>query len=254
MSGVEPAPAGEPPFAAAWFEEFHVGQSLRADARGDSLGLLGELGIATDASAVRELRWRWLVPVSPADASHVEGLVTRCRRDVTGLAGTVNLDLRLVDRQARIAQEATASMLVKARDSPAPGGDGCAAADFCSGDWAGLLASALGESAAFLQATRTFDGAIGLRAGDESIQLRVFRGRVLEAGRSTPLGATFTLAGSERTWTELALAERNEFIAVATRGGFSLSGNAYEYLRLTKALVAIFDEVRTLAAARAAVA
>ncbi len=253
MSGVGTAPAGEPPFAAAWFEEIHVGQSLRAGARGGSLGLLGELGIAIDASAVRELRWRWLMPVSPADASHVEALVTRCRRDITGLPGSVHLDLRLVDRQGRIVQEATASMLVKARDSPAPGNDERVAADFCSDEWASLLASALGESAAFLQATRTFDGAIGLRAGDESIQLRVFRGRILEAGRSTPLGATFTIAGSERTWTELALAERNEFVAVATRGGFSVSGNAYEYLRLTKALVAIFDEVRTLAAAEVAV-
>jgi hypothetical protein len=142
-------------------------------------------------------------------------------------------------------------MLVRARaggEDPASR----AATDFCSPAWAALLAPALEANPAFRDATATFDGAIGLRAGRDEVQLRVYKGRVLETGRSTPLGASFTLAADELTWAELAIAERNDFIARASRGAFSVRGNAYEYLRLNKALVVLWDEVRALAAKEAA--
>jgi acyl dehydratase len=211
-------------------------------------GLLYDLGIVdTTAIAIRDLNWRFVAPIVPGDAVRMEMVVTRCRRHPTRKAGVVHRHFRLLRSDATVAQEGTSSMLVEARGA-ATEADPRVATDFCSPEWARLLTPALQDNAAFVEATRTFDGAIGLRAGDDEIQLRIYKSRVLESGRSTPLGAAFTLAASELTWTELAFAERNDFIARTSRGGFSVSGNAYDYLRLTKALVAVYDEVRALAA------
>jgi hypothetical protein len=195
---------------------------------------------------MRDLEWRFVAPVVPGDALSVETVVTRCRRDPERAAGVVHRHLRLLGRDATVVQEGTTATLVEA-SGPLHGDDPGVATDFCSAGWARLLAPALEDSRAFAEATRTYDGTIGLRAGDDAVQLRLYRGRVLDAARTTPLGATFTLAGSELAWTELAFAERNDFMARATVGSFAVSGNAYDYLRLTKALVAIWDEIRALA-------
>jgi acyl dehydratase len=214
-----------------------------------AFGLLYDLGIVeTTAIAMRDLTWRFIAPVVAGDAVRLELVVTRCRRHPTRDAGTVSRHLRLAARDGAVVQEGTSAMLVQAR-GPATDGDRSVSTDFCSAPWARVLAPALEANDAFREATRTFDGAIGLRAGDDEVHLRIYKSRVLETARATPLGATFTLAGSELAWAELAFAERNDFIANTSRGAFSVSGSAYDYLRLTKALVAIWDEVRALAAA-----
>ena len=79
------------------------------------------------------------------------------------------------------------------------------------------------------------------------MQLRVYRGRVLEAVRRTPGGATFTLEASPRTWTELALGATNDLVRRANRGEVGTHGDAHEYLRLFKAVNLLVDEVRVLA-------
>jgi hypothetical protein len=246
-------PAGAP-HGQTSYEDFSVGHRLQTRERTVSreesehsgaelaFSLLEEFDVA---GTVRELQWSFLAPVAEHDAVRAEVLVTRCRRERAGEQGLVHRHVRVLRGDGQLLQEGTYSLLLSTR-AAAHAPDPQLASDFCSPEWGELLASALAENDAFIEATRLFDGTIGLRAGEAEIQLRVFRARVLESGRSTPLGPTFTLAGSERAWTELAFAERNDFIARATRGEFFVRGNSYEYLRLTKALVAIFDEVRSL--------
>ncbi|QEC47047.1 hypothetical protein FSW04_05235 [Baekduia soli] len=217
------------------FEDYQVGRRSISDTEASRL---------PDDPGTLELSWRL---VAEGDPATVETIVTRCRRHRTEQAGHVHRHRLVRDRDGTVVQEATSTALVPARGL-APDPDPAVALDFCSVGWGRLLVPALDAHPAFAEATRTFDGALGLRAGSEEVQLRVYRGRVLEAARSTPLGATFTLAASELEWTELALAARNEFMARATLGRFSVSGNAHEYLRLTKALVAIVDATRALAA------
>jgi hypothetical protein len=148
-------------------------------------------------------------------------------------------------------QSGTSAMMVRAREQALDGGSGIRA-DFGSVAWGELLAERLASNPQFGEATSTFDGTIGLEAGTDSVQLRVFKGRVLECARSMPRGATFTLSGSELAWVNLAGAPRNEFVARTMAGDFSVTGDVYEYLRLTKALVALWDCIRELAAAEMA--
>ena len=84
------------------------------------------------------------------------------------------------------------------------------------------------------------------------MQLRIYKGKVLEVARTTPHGPTFTLCGTERAWAELAVAPRNDFLARTSRDQFWATGEVFEYLRMTKALVAVWDAVRTLARTGAA--
>jgi hypothetical protein len=70
---------------------------------------------------------------------------------------------------------------------------------------------------------------------------------VLEVSPRTLLGATFTVHGSELVWTRLITGARNEFVQRALRREFSVSGSAYDYLRLTKALMRVWDCARELA-------
>jgi len=210
-------------------------------------GLLYELRIVEPtAIAMLDLDWRFLAPVVAGDELRFELTVTRCRRSRTRAAGVVGRHFRLLGQGDAVVGEGTSSLLVAAR-APAVEPDPALRTDFCSPAWAEALRERLGSNRAFAEATRSFDGSIGLRAGRESVQLRVYSGEVLEAARSTPAGPTFTVSAGELTWTELALAERNELLARATRGELSVSGSAYEYLRLTRALVALWDELRALA-------
>jgi acyl dehydratase len=210
-------------------------------------GLLFEEGIVeSTAIAMFDLDWRFVAPILAGDELRFEMTVTRCRRSRTRQAGVVNRHFRLLKQGDVVVQEGTSGFLVQARGA-APELDDSIRTDFCSPAWGEALRPLLESDPAFGEATRTFDGSIGLQSGRESLQLRIYKGSVLECSRSTPEGPTFTLAGTELAWVELALAERNDFLARATLGDFSVSGSSYEYLRMTKALVAVWDAVRELA-------
>lgn len=211
-------------------------------------GLLFESGIVEPtAIAMLDLDWRFTAPIVAGDALRFEMTVTRCRRSRDRQAGVVGRHFRLLKQGDVVVQEGTSSVLVQAREQSV-GPDPGIRTDFCSQPWGEALLPHLASNRSFAEATRSFDGSIGLQAGAELVQLRVYRGEVLETARSTLAGPTFTVAGSELAWTGLALAERNDFIARATLGEFAASGSAYEYLRMTKAVVAIWDSVRALAA------
>jgi len=211
-------------------------------------GLLFEQRIVEPtAIAMLDLDWRFVAPIVAGDELRFEMTVTRCRRSRTRQAGIVGRHFRVFKQGGVVVGEGTSSLLVQAR-AGAEGPDPAIRTDFCSHAWAEALLPELAESRAFGEAAASFDGSIGLRAGREAVQLRIYKGELLEAARTTPAGPTFTVGGSELTWAGIALGERNDFIARATLGELSATGNLHEYLRMTKAVVAIFDAVRALAA------
>jgi acyl dehydratase len=209
--------------------------------------LFQERIVDATAVAMLDLDWRFVAPILVGDELRFEMTVTRCRRSRRRQTGVINRHFRLLKQADVVVQEGTSAFLVQARGA-VPDPDPSILTDFCSLAWAEALRPRLASNPAFREATQTFDGSIGLRCGRESVQLRIFKGEVLECSASTPNGPTFTLAGSELAWVGLTLGERNDFIARATLGELSVSGSSYQYLRMTKALVAIWDAIRALAA------
>ncbi|WP_243770054.1 MaoC/PaaZ C-terminal domain-containing protein [Amycolatopsis acidicola] len=206
------------------------------------LGLFHELGIMTDSVlALLDTRWRYRAPILVGDTLHFELTITRCHRTSAGDEGVVNRHVKLLNQDGVTVQEGTTAVLVRARDSgPDPAGRA-----FGTVAWGEAVVERLG--AEFAAATATWDGTIGLRSGDHEVHLRIYRGRVLEVTRRTPLGATFVLGADELTWTELITGEHNDFMRRAMRGEFEVSGSGYEYLRLTKALALLVDAAREVA-------
>jgi acyl dehydratase len=212
------------------------------------LGLLfEERTLETTAIGMLDLDWRFAAPVVAGDSIRYEMTITRCRRSRTRQAGVVNRHFVVVNQDGSVVQEGTSSVMVRAR-ADAVADDPAVRRDFASPEWARQLLPHLAAGATFAAATSTYDGAIGLQCGRESVQLRVYKGSVIDVARSTPTGPSFTLIGTEMAWLGLALGERNDFVGRASVGEFSTSGSAYEYLRMIKAVVAIWDAIRSLAA------
>lgn len=156
-----------------------------------------------------------------------EAVVTRIGEDAVG----VHVDVAGAGRAAVTARVAS---------TPAPH------RDFCGRAWGALLAEALADNREFREGTGDFDGSIGLRSGTHRVELKVYRGTVLEVTGRTPHGPTFELSGDEIAWVGLAGAARNDYIPRSMRGEFGMSGNSYEYIRRTKAVVALWDTVQEL--------
>jgi hypothetical protein len=117
---------------------------------------------------------------------------------------------------------------------------------FVDEPWIALLTERLREDARFAEATKSFDGSIGIRFGRSTLGLRVYRGKVIDQGRSMFSAATFSVGASTREWLEFARRPRNEFISFAMADRFSVIGSTYEYLRMTHAVIVITDHVREL--------
>lgn len=125
---------------------------------------------------------------------------------------------------------------------------------FCTAAWGSLLVPILQEDAGFVSAVAAYDGTIGLAASSagaggaaDEVHFRLYRGRVIEVARRSIRGADFVLQAEDETWSELILGERNDFMRRAMTGQFRSSGSGYEYLRMTKVLVAIIDAARVVA-------
>ena len=210
-------------------------------------GLLFEQRIVEPtAIAMIDLEWRFLDAVVVGDELRSTMTITRRRRSRSRQAGVLGRHFVLEKADGTVVQEGSSALLVQARDVPLTP-EPSVFTDFCSVAWARALEPLLSADAEFIAATSSYDGTIGLSCGHETVQLRIYRGRILEVGRSTPGGPSFTLRGTELAWTLLARAGRNDFIARTSKGQFSMSGSAYEYLRMNKALVVLWDAVRTLA-------
>lgn len=209
-------------------------------------GQLFELGIVEPtAIATLDLDWAFRRPVLVGDTLRLHLLVTRCRRSSTRRAGVIGRHMRLVNQDDMTVQEGSSSMLVHARGDSGED-DLAVATDFGTIEWARRLVPLLNGNDDFRAATATFDGVFGLRAGRELVLLRIYKSEVIDVGRSMPHGATFILSGSEWAWVGLAFAPRNDLIARMSKDHFQASGDVFEYLRMTKALVALWDSVREL--------
>jgi acyl dehydratase len=210
-------------------------------------GALHEMGLVErTAIGLLDTNWRYLAPMFVGDEFAFEMTITRCRRTSARDRGVVNRHVALTRRDGTLLQEGTTAVVVAAREAVDPASES-PALDFCAERWAAAFSAWLNEDGEFVAATRSFDGTIGLRAGSVECHLRLYRGRVLESGRRTPLGATFTVQASELVWTQLMTGPRNDFIARTLRNEFSVSGSGYDYLRLTKALMRIWEGSRALA-------
>lgn len=214
-----------------------------------AFGLLHEMGIVDGTViALLDAHWNFTAPLFVGDEIALRLLVTRCRRTSGGESGVVNRHMRLTNQDGAVVQEGTSAMLVKARGPGSDDEDNARAhRDFGSPAWGRLLARRVSTDEAFVRATNAFDGAIGLQAGTATVYLRTYLGRVIDVVRRTQLPADFVLQGSEAAWARFALAERNDYIARAMHGEFSIAGSNYQYLRLTGAVVALMDAVQTLA-------
>jgi acyl dehydratase len=213
------------PFGLAAFFGWHTALGL---ARTSIVGLL-------------DTHWRYLAPLYVGDEIHFEMVIARLRRTSSGDRGVIGRHVRLVNQDGVLVQEGTTAVLVCARGTSRRIGQ-----EPCSKAWAETMAGCLNDSSAFASATATWDGTIGLAAGDEETQLRVYRGKVIEAGVRTPQGPTFTVSASDLTWAELLTSPSSDYMIRAMQGAFSVRGNAYEYLRLTKAVSQLVDTARDL--------
>ncbi|RCW45759.1 acyl dehydratase [Halopolyspora algeriensis] len=210
-------------------------------------GLFHDLAVVdSTVIAMLDTHWRYLQPIHVGDTLHFEMTITRCRRSSSGDRGVVNRHVALIDQHGQRVQEGTTAVLVQARETRDPSEDpvGCA---FGTAAWGEALARRLEADREFGSATASWDGTFGLRCGEDEVHLRVYRGRVLEATRRAPLGATFTVEADELTWTELLTGPRNDFTHRAMRGQFRTRGSGYDYLRFTKALTVLVDNARSLA-------
>ncbi|HYH30910.1 MAG TPA: MaoC/PaaZ C-terminal domain-containing protein [Pseudonocardia sp.] len=208
-----------------------------------AMGMLQRLGLVGDAVlGLLDTHWHYRRPVHVGDELRLEMTVVRCRRTRRGDRGVVTRHMRLLDGDAAVVQEGTTAVLLVARGS----GPDPVARDFGTVAWAQSLVARLGPGTAFAEALASWDGTIGLRAGDHEVHLRVYRGAVIEVACRSALGATFTVEADELTWTELVEAATNDFVRRAMAGRFAVRGNGYEYLRLTRPLSLLVDAARAL--------
>lgn len=250
---------GAPP-TGPWFEDFATGRRI-ATAAGlppDTDGVAAPttvLRLATGSDVlphsllrVLETRWQLVYPTPVGELLEATFTVTACRRVATEEAGSVQWHADVRDTGGRTVQEGTITVLLPAR----PGSDGSAdraERAFCTRPWGEALARELADDPAFGSATATWDGAIGLRTGAGQVQLRIYRGQVIDVAARTPLGATFTLEAAEHVWTDLLTGPSNDFFRRAMSGNsFTVTGDAYEYLRMSRAVMALVDAARRLAA------
>lgn len=207
-------------------------------------GLFHELGLAGESVvALLDTNWRYLKPIYVGDAVRFELTITGCRRTSGGDEGVVDRHVVLLNQHGEKVQEGTSAVLVRARER----GEDPVHLAFGTVAWGEQLAALLTDDARFTSAAATWDGTIGLRCETREVQLRVYKGRIIDVARRTPHGSTFTVGAAELTWTELVTGPRNDFVQRAMRGQFEVTGSGYEYLRLTKVLSVLVDSARRLA-------
>jgi len=204
------------------------------------LGWFFDMGMAQEQLiAMLNSDWRYLKPVVVGDELSFEMTITRCRRSSAGDRGVVGRHVRIRNQAGALLQEGRSALLVRARGTePRP------ALEFFTRAWAAGLGERLSTDETFRSATATWDGAFAIACGDDEIQFRVFKGQVLEAGQRSPNGPAFIVKADEIVWVELFTGEENDLMKRAMQGQLSVSGSAYEYLRLTKALTVLVDVVR----------
>jgi len=226
--------------------------------------ILDGTGVTVHSSAVGALIADALVPPSAGArvvASHwVAG--TESESTGSGAIGATTLTTRLrpgpptlVDRTVTLV-DATGSVFARGQQTlrwPTPV-TASPNTDFCTIAWAESLRDSLAADPDFTLPLSTWDGSIALRCNDidgaREVQLRIYRGSVIDVAARTPAGATFTFVATAEQWCDIAFDPRDDFMRRAIAGEYASAGNGYEYVRLTRALSVIVSHVRALAARR----
>lgn len=245
------------------FEDFVVGQRIeagpvRATTEHVRLGLACGGAIAatlwreatTGPGSSREVgeSWTWHRAIRPDEEVSLVATVVRLEEPGPGEppapSGRVIRHQKLIGSDGSLVQTGTAVALVN-RDlsrTRTP------YRDIGTLAWGQALAQVLGDNARFASSTASWDGTLGVRGGDHEIHLRIYRGRIIEVTRRSPHGATFTFGASDGVWAEILTSSDARFGVRLMQGQFEVTGNPYEYLRLSKALEILVDATRQLAA------
>ncbi|MGW0037741.1 hypothetical protein [Gordonia sp. NPDC003376] len=184
--------------------------------------------------------WRVDHPAAGTGARWSDAVITRVTAD------TVHRDIRVTDAAGAVCEQGAEVWRTAGAPDSGVALEKVAALDFCSPEWAELITVRLAADDAFAASLSTWDGAIGLRCDEREIQLRIYKGRIIDVTRRCPHGATFTFIASGRAWVDLVSDTDNDFMRRAIRGEFSTSGDGYEYLRLTKPLTMIVGHARAI--------
>ena len=240
---------------SAGFDEVRVGtvSDIAFPSSSPDGAALQLLPAISQASPVRDARLtsvQWEQGARSGSAGvRVEGVITRWKPARKQGRGTVRQDVRLLDADGRVVERASVTWDAPAaddvRDDESPHR---AAWDVGTVAWGERLAAGLSGNEDFRSAVETFDGSIGIRSGEEQVEFRIYRGTVVEVVRKTLDGPTFTVAGSERAWTDLLSSAKNDFVNRLGRNEFGSTGNNFQYLRVFRAIMLMIDEAQLAAA------
>jgi hypothetical protein len=211
------------------------------------------LAAVTQAPPVRDATMTgvdWERGPRPGSAGvRVEGIVTRWKPARRRGRGRVHQDVRLLDADGQVVERARVTWDVPATGDVQDDESAARAAwDVGTVAWGKHLAAGLAANEDFASAVETFDGSVGIRSGEEQVEFRIYRGKVIEVARKTPEGPTFTITGTERAWVDLLASAKNDLVARLGRNEFRSSGNNYQYLRIFRAIMLMVDEAQLAAA------
>lgn len=244
------------------FEDFVVGRRIeagpvRATAEHVRLGLAcggviagalwREATMAVGESREVAESWTWHRAIRADEEISLVATVIRLEESVQGeqpATGRVIRHQELIGGDGAPVQTGTAVALVDRDSSRAR----TSYRDIGTPAWGEALAEVLADDDRFASATASWDGTMGVRGGEHEIHLRIYRGRIIEVTRRSPHGATFTFGASDRIWADILTSSDARFGVRLMKGEFEITGNPYEYLRLTKALEILVDTTRQLAA------
>jgi hypothetical protein len=205
------------------------------------LGILDE-GLIEET----DLIFKFLQPVMIHEELSASMRVTHRRLADDATKGVVGLHLSAHSPEGVSMLEGTASLTVSVRSIKEAREMEESRPSFASPGWLAVLLRSLSESKEFAEATSSFDGSIAINFGVEAIGLRLYKGRIIDQGRAAINAATFTIGATPSTWHDLAKRPRNEFISFAMSDAIQVQGSMYEYLRMTRALMVLTDEIRVL--------
>jgi hypothetical protein len=185
-------------------------------------------------------------PLRPGEVVAPTATLTRRRFDGDG-AVLIDQDIKLTSDGGELARRAQASWLADQASVPAAdrGTD-----EIASPAWGEALAARLSDDAAFTSSVSTFDGSIGLvsrsSAGPLAVEFRIYRGAIIETGRKSLDGASYAIEADALTWAELVTGRYDDYVRIAARGGFTVRGSGFQYLRLTKTMRIMVWHARTM--------
>jgi acyl dehydratase len=212
-----------------------------------AIGRLASTGILSESLVeVTDLDWKFLRPVVAGTELAVRMQITHRQLWADASRGVIGRRFTLSTADGQVAQEGQSGAVVLTRSSQGAQIMEEEKPSFASPGWLNALIRNLGESQEFADATASFDGSIALHFGVGSVGIRLYRGRIIDQGRAVAGSATFSVGASASTWLRFAARPRNEFISFAMSDAFEVKGSTYDYLRMTRALMLMTDEVRAL--------